>query len=232
MPKTFFLGANWKMHTLPVGALHADSPYHGTKSATVVVFPTYLDLVTCRNAHLVCGAQFARAEDAGAFTGDISMAMLKALDISYVLCGHSERRRHYKETDLAIGSQAAAAAMLNIIPVVCIGETLAEREQGKTEAVLEKQLSGVCPPPSAIIAYEPVWAIGTGKTPSPKEIQAVHRFIRTLLPDKKMRILYGGSMTAKNAHAILHEPDVDGGLIGGASLDPKEFAAIVKAASA
>jgi triosephosphate isomerase len=237
MSKSFFLGANWKMYPPPEGALAPDSPYHDTPGAKVVVFPTSLHLLGCHKAGLVCGAQCARPEQSGAFTGDIGMAMLKAENIPYVLCGHSERRtysedtgKYHDETDQVIAAQVRTAVALNITPVVCIGETLDQRNAGKTEEVLGRQLETIDPPASAIIAYEPVWAIGTGMTPKPPEVVAAHAFIRSRLRDRAMYILYGGSMNPKNAAELLALDGVDGGLIGGASLKPKEFAVIVEAA--
>lgn len=237
MSKSFFLGANWKMNPIPKDAFAPDSPYRDQPGVNIVVFPSPINLLTCHKAGLVCGAQCARPEKSGAFTGDTSMAMLRAEGIPFTLCGHSERRmypgetgKYHTETDQAIAAQVRAAIALNITPVVCIGETLQERESGKTEEVLKRQIETIDPPSSAIIAYEPVWAIGTGEIPELPEVEDAHAFIRSLLRDKAMRILYGGSMNAKNTADLLGLDGVDGGLIGGASIKPDEFAEIVKAA--
>lgn len=237
MSKSFFLGANWKMYPPPEGALAPDSPYHDAPGAKVVIFPTTLHLLACHKAGLVCGAQCARPEQSGAFTGDTGMAMLKTEGIPFVLCGHSERRLHHGETDTMVAAQVRAAVALNIIPVVCIGETLEQRESGKTEEVLGRQIETIDPPSSAIIAYEPIWAISGGDPNKPAastaDAERAHRFIRSLLPPETRtatRILYGGSMKGSNALDLLMQPNIDGGLIGGASLKPKEFAMIVEAA--
>jgi len=237
MSKSFFLGANWKMHPIPKDALAPDSPYHDQPGVKVVVFPSLIHLLPCHKAGLICGAQCARPEQSGAFTGDTGMAMLEAEGIPFVLCGHSDRRRQHGETDEEISAQVRAAVALNITPVVCIGETLEQRESGKTEEVLRRQLETIQPPPSAIIAYEPIWAISGGDPNKPAastaDAENAHRFIRSLLPEASRaitRLLYGGSMKGSNALDLLMQPNIDGGLIGGASLKPKEFAMIVEAA--
>jgi len=162
--------------------------------------------------------------------------MLKTLGCTHVLCGHSERRRYHGETDDMIAAQVSAALALGIIPVLCIGENADEQKLKTTEHVLKHQLSSVIGSQSSqltaqsfLIAYEPVWAIGTGTTPTPKDVQTVHAFIRSLLPNPKTRIIYGGSVTGQNAAEFFRQPDIDGVLVGGASLKPQEFAAIVAA---
>lgn len=197
------------------------------------------------NSPVQLGAQNLSEElKQGAFTGEIHGGMLKDLGCSYVLVGHSERRALYGESDEVVARKFKTAQTCGLIPVLCIGETLSERESGATEAVLQRQLAavldlcGIAAFKNAVLAYEPVWAIGTGKTASPEQAQAAHAFIRGQLHghDAKIanstRILYGGSVKADNAATLFGAPDVDGGLIGGASLKASEFLAICAAAQA
>jgi triosephosphate isomerase (TIM) len=224
------LAANWKMHPAPAGFDKADSAYQPHPKIDVVVFPTFLDLQACVDAELMTGAQCGHAEKDGAHTGDVSMAMIAETGAAYVLCGHSERRAFHGETDAMVRAQATAAIKAGLQPIVCVGETEEERKAGKQEEVVSRQLTDM--PSGIIVAYEPVWAIGTGKTASPEDAQQMHAFIRGLLPHgAKTRILYGGSMTAETCEALLGQPDIDGGLVGGASLKPKEFAAMVACAA-
>lgn len=233
MARRPFIGANIKMNDLPSDL----DAYRRTQDTDVVIFPSALDLQTCMKASLAVGAQCGRADEKGAFTGDISMAMLKKIGVTHVLCGHSEHRKFHGETDQMIAKQVEAAIQNGLTPILCIGETEEQHKAGETTKVLQTQLSIVLQstryPLTAtrsLIAYEPVWAIGTGKTPTVAEIQSTHAFIRSLLPDQAIRILYGGSVKAENAKEIFACDDVDGGLIGGASLDPNGFAKIVLAA--
>ena len=237
--RRLLLAANWKMNPPPAGALqtamgdHSANPYHPHSDIDVVVFPTFLDLHKTTAAGLISGGQYGRSETSGAYTGDISMAMLGAAGCRYVLCGHSERRANHGETDTDIAAQVIAALEQKIHPIVCIGETLEEREKGHAESVVKKQLKALPLESDITIAYEPVWAIGTGKTASAKQAQGMHAFIRSLLPEdrqEKTRILYGGSVKADNAEELLSQPDIDGALIGGASLKPEEFGEMVKIA--
>ncbi len=231
MPRTPLIAANWKMNPAPEGFDAADSPYIPTRNVDVVVFPTALDLAACVAAKISTGAQFARPEEKGAFTGDISMTMVRDLGCTYVLCGHSERRRYHGESDAFVAEQARAALAVELQPVVCVGETEEERNAGNEKQVIERQVSVL--PHGVTIAYEPVWAIGTGKTATPEQAQEMHAFIRSLLPESARattRILYGGSMNAANAESLLRQPDIDGGLIGGASLNIEEFRRIVESA--
>lgn len=189
------------------------------------------------------GAQDVSAHAAGAFTGEVSAAMLVELGCAWVLVGHSERRTYHGETDSIAAAKLTAALRAKLRPVLCIGETLAEREADATESILERQLASVLGTlPAAdlagmVIAYEPVWAIGTGRTATPRQAQAVHAFLRRLVVAAVGRlgqswpILYGGSVRAANAAELFAMPDIDGGLVGGASLDAGEFAAIVRAAA-
>lgn len=221
------LACNWKMNPAPAGCDADGSPYRGNN---VVVFPALTDLPTVREAKLVFGAQCGRSEPKGAFTGDCSMPMLKAAGCTYVLCGHSERRRYHGETDEAVIAAVIAAIEAGLHPIVCIGETQEEHDAGKTHAVLKKQLKHLPSAPRLTIAYEPVWAIGTGNTATERDIADAHACIRSVVQDPAVAILYGGSVNAQNAGAILRVPEVGGLLIGGASLKPDEFAQIVEAA--
>lgn len=235
--RKYLIAANWKMNSPPGGFEAPDSPYRaatavatarGAESAVdVVVLPSFTDLHRCIEAKLIVGAQCGRPELNGAFTGDVSIAMLKDLGCRYVLCGHSERRRYHGETDAFIAEQAAAALEAGLHPIVCVGETAEERKNGKEKDVVKRQLKEL--PSGVTIAYEPVWAIGTGKTATPKDAQEMHSFIRKHVA-AETRILYGGSMHSGNALELLKQPDIDGGLIGGASLKLDEFKKIVEIA--
>lgn len=193
---------------------------------------------------LLGGQNLSAQEKPGAFTGEIHGGMLKDVGCTYVLVGHSERRALYGETDAIVAAKFKTAQLSGLQPVLCIGETLAEREAGQTEAVISRQLDavtescGIASFRSAVVAYEPVWAIGTGRTASPQQAQEVHAFIRARLAAKdakisnSLRILYGGSVKADNAAELFAREHVDGGLIGGASLKASEFMAICAAAYA
>ena len=233
--RRLLIAANWKMHPAPKGWDGKDGCYMTKKDVDVVVFPTFLDLERCIKAGLTVGAQYGMSEPDGAFTGDISMKMLAAIGCTYVLCGHSERRLHHDETDVMVAAQAKAAIDVGVHPIVCVGETLEERESGKEHDVIRKQMKAVSSLP-VTFAYEPVWAISGGDPTKPacdpQQAQEIHAFIRSLLPfsrQSEARILYGGSMKPENAAPLLSQPDIDGGLVGGASLDQKAFAAIVAA---
>ena len=186
------------------------------------------------------GAQDVSAHASGAYTGEVSAAMLKELGCRFAIVGHSERRQYHGETDQLVADKAKAALAAGITPIVCIGETLAEREAGHTEEVVKRQLAAVIHTnghciSEIVVAYEPVWAIGTGKTASPEEAQAVHAVLRAQLKAAtdqfaRVKILYGGSMNAANAASLLAQRDIDGGLIGGASLKAPDFLTIIAAA--
>ena len=186
------------------------------------------------------GAQDVSAQEQGAFTGEISAAMLKDFACRYAIVGHSERRQYHAETDALVASKAQRALAAGITPIVCVGETLAEREANQTEAVVKRQLAAVIHAVAhctseIVVAYEPVWAIGTGKTATPEMAQAVHAVLRKQISaatqhPERVKILYGGSMNAANAASLLAQPDIDGGLIGGASLKAADFLQIVAAA--
>ncbi len=208
-------------------------PFTALKSVSDVVSET----------QIAVGAQNMSSEDEGAYTGEICHTMLKELFVRYVILGHSERREYYKENDFWINKKVLKALEKNLRPILCVGETLAQREANETEKVVEVQIrEGLKDVPASaytelVIAYEPVWAIGTGKTATAEQAQEVHAFIRGVVKDmvgaeaaNAVRIQYGGSMKPANAEELLSQPDIDGGLIGGAALDATSFAAIVKAA--
>ena len=186
------------------------------------------------------GAQDLSPHEVGAFTGEISGAMLKEFGVRYCLVGHSERRQYHFETDVLVAAKTRCALACGITPIVCVGETLAEREAGQTEAVVKRQLAAVIHAnghciSEIVVAYEPVWAIGTGKTASVEQAQQVHAMLRAQLhaasnQADRIHILYGGSMNAANAAQLLAQPDIDGGLVGGASLKAPDFLSIIASA--
>jgi len=208
-------------------------PFTAIKAVSDVVSETLINV----------GAQNMSSEENGAYTGEISHAMLKELFVRYVILGHSERRQYYKENDFWINRKVLKALERKLRPILCVGEKLEDREAGNTEKVVDVQVrEGLKDVPAAaysdlVIAYEPVWAIGTGKTATSEQAQEVHAFIRGIIRDmageqaaNAVRIQYGGSMKPDNAAELLAQPDIDGGLIGGAALDANSFVAIVKAA--
>ncbi len=238
------IAANWKMFPPPEGFDSVDSPYRSTNNAEVMVFAPFPYLQACVKAGLTTGAQCGHPDDTGAHTGCVSMAMIKQVGCDAVLCGHSERRQQNGETDVFVMQQATSALDHGLHPIVCIGETGEQRKAGSAQAVVQSQLSLIFPlfsraPRDAAkaaltIAYEPVWAIGTGVNATPEEAEEMHAFIRSLLPDfakKSTRILYGGSVKADNAKGLLSQKNIDGALVGGASIKPDEFRKIVEAAN-
>ena len=249
MRRTLIAG-NWKMNG---SSSSIEALINGLKdglsevtNADMAVCPPsiYLPLVKdlIGDAAIALGSQNVCDQESGAFTGEIAPSMLKEFNCQYALVGHSERRSLYGESDELVASRFAMARNSGLIPVLCIGETLEEREAGITEQVVSRQLDavivaqGIKAIADSVIAYEPVWAIGTGKTASPEQAQEVHAYIRNKLSAldaavaEKVQILYGGSMNAANAKELLSQPDIDGGLIGGASLRPADFLAIGKSA--
>jgi len=190
---------------------------------------------------IALGSQDVSAQESGAYTGEISAAMLKDFGTRYAIVGHSERRQFHGETDATVATKATRALAAGITPIVCVGETLAEREAGRTEEVVKRQLAAVIHAnghciSEIVVAYEPVWAIGTGKTATPEMAQQVHAVLRAQLQAAsehadRVHILYGGSMNAANAQQLLAQPDIDGGLVGGAALKAADFLAIIAAAS-
>ncbi|MDP9084705.1 MAG: triose-phosphate isomerase [Pseudomonadota bacterium] len=245
------VAGNWKMH----GALTTNQALLAELEMRlkpdwpidIAVFPPYVYLADAvrmlDGGRIAVGAQDVCAESGGAFTGQVCAPMLKDVGCTYVIVGHSERRRWYHEDDALVARKFAAVLEVGLSPVLCVGETLEEREARQTEAVIGRQLDAVVAMHGiggfarAILAYEPVWAIGTGRTASPEQAQAVHEFLRSRIhkQDAKMarhlRILYGGSVKAGNASELFAMPDVDGGLVGGASLSADEFQQICAAAA-
>jgi len=245
------VAGNWKMHgSLSMvqeltAALKAD-PITSDPEVNVAVFPPFVYLPETRacldGSPIHWGAQNLSEHESGAYTGEVAASMLLDTGCRYVLVGHSERRTLYGETDEIVARKFRAARQAGLIPVLCIGETLEEREADQTEAVIERQLKAVLDSETiqelgtGVIAYEPVWAIGTGKTATPDQAQAVHQFIRGKLATHdaiiadSMTILYGGSVKGSNAADLFGMPDIDGGLVGGASLKAQEFLEIVRSA--
>ena len=238
---------NWKMNGGRVAnaellaALKAAEPWDAGV-AVCAPYPYLADVaLSLQGSRIVWGAQDCSAHDSGAYTGEVSAAMLAEFGCHYAIVGHSERRAYHAESDQLVADKAKAALAHKLTPVVCVGETLAEREAGQTDAVVKRQLSAVIHTlahciSQVVVAYEPVWAIGTGKTATPEQAQAVHAVLRAQLhaatqKSAEMLILYGGSVKADNAVQLFSQPDIDGGLIGGASLKVTDFAAICKAAS-
>jgi triosephosphate isomerase len=231
---------NWKLHTtLGEAVALASAVVHGADdlAADVGVCPPFvwLDAVAerLRGSRVALGAQTVSAEAKGAFTGEVSAAMLAEVGCRYAIVGHSERRALFGETDALVARKAAAAQAAGLTPVVCVGETLEERDAGDAERVvvdsLRASLDGVAASP-LVVAYEPVWAIGTGRTASPEQAQAMHAALRPVVATGTP-ILYGGSVKADNAAELFAQPDLDGALVGGASLDAEAFLAIARAAS-
>ena len=244
------VAGNWKMHgTRSENARLIEeitSRYPADPAAECIVCPPYVYLQEVgrqlRDSTILLGAQDVCADPQGAFTGEVSAAMLKDVGCQYVIVGHSERRLLYRESDQLVARKFAGAQAKALVPILCVGEQLAERESGRTRDVVARQLDAVlelCGTQtleSAVIAYEPVWAIGTGRNATPEQAQEVHAFIRARVAARDAtiaggaRILYGGSVKASNAAELFTMPDVDGGLVGGASLKADEFLAILAAA--
>jgi triosephosphate isomerase len=240
------VAGNWKMHGSHsanaelLAGISAARPF-ACDVAVCVPYP-YLSetAVALASSDLRWGAQDCSAHAQGAYTGEVSVAMLAEFGCRYVIVGHSERRQYHAETDQLVADKAKIALASGLTPIVCVGETLAQREAGETEAVVKRQLSAVihalghCAG-EMVVAYEPVWAIGTGRVATPEQAQAVHALLRAQLKAAtahadEMKILYGGSMKPDNAATLMAQPDIDGGLIGGASLKAADFVAICRAA--
>lgn len=246
------VAANWKMHgsrefieeLLVTLTRRLDAQ---SEDVEIVVCPPSPYLGLCqellRNSPILLGAQNAHEAGSGAYTGEVAAQMLNDFDVAMVILGHSERRALFAETDVQIAAKCQSVIAQGMTPILCVGETLREREGGQAEGVVARQLNAVldvCSIASmadAVIAYEPVWAIGTGKTATPAQAQEMHAFVRSLLSKRDsaiatdMRILYGGSVNASNAAQLFAEQDIDGGLVGGASLKPEEFITICKSVS-
>ena len=248
------IAGNWKMHKTHLEAMHLvqalahELAGHDYDKVEVVVCPAFTALRTIQTLidsdryEFGLGAQNMYVEKEGAFTGEVSPPMLAALQVRYVILGHSERREIFNESDEDVNAKVRAAFANGLTPIMCCGETDAEREAGETDSKVERQvragLKGVKPEQArtAVIAYEPIWAIGTGKTATPEDAQATCALVRRVVADvfdqsvaDDVRVLYGGSMKPGNAAALTGQPDIDGGLVGGASLDAGDFSAIVKA---
>jgi triosephosphate isomerase len=250
--KQKLIAGNWKMngglaanealvHGVQQGLAQA---LNGKKAGVAVCVPAaYLSQVQqlVQGSGIDVGSQDVSAHEQGAYTGEISAGMLKDFAVRYAIVGHSERRQYHGETDEQVATKAQRALSAGITPIVCVGETLAEREAGQTEEVVKRQLAAVIHSnghciSEIVVAYEPVWAIGTGKTATPEQAQAVHAVLRGQLKAAtehadRVQILYGGSMNAANAAQLLTQPDIDGGLIGGAALKPADFLTIIAAAA-
>ena len=241
------IAGNWKMN----GSLAANeallaalaqglSAKPACDIAVCVPAPYLAQVQSLKVAAIDLGSQDISTQSTGAYTGEVSATMLKDFGARYAIVGHSERRQYHGETDVLVANKAKAALAAGITPIVCVGETLAEREAGRTEEVVKRQLAAVIHTnghciSEIVVAYEPVWAIGTGKTASPEEAQAVHAVLRAQLKaatdqSARIKILYGGSMNAANAASLLAQADIDGGLIGGASLKAVDFLSIIAAA--
>jgi triosephosphate isomerase len=246
-----FIAGNWKMFTTPDEAAALAKALKvkvvNIHKVEMAVCPPFTNLSTVaellKGTAIRLGAQNLYWEAEGAFTGEISAKMLRGAGCDYVLIGHSERRQYFGETDSTVNRRLKRALAAGLLPIVCVGETLAQRQAGETEKVVEAQVRGALAEISAadfmkvVIAYEPVWAIGTGVNATSEQAQQVHSFIRQLLENlynrelsAACRIQYGGSVKPANAAELLRQPDVDGALVGGASLQAESFAAIIKAA--
>jgi triosephosphate isomerase len=249
--RNFLVAGNWKMHgdeasnrTLVAGILDG-AP--ASDNVSLLVCPPYPYLASVASqlegSRVQLGAQNVSEHEAGAYTGEVAPAMLHDVGCRYAIVGHSERRTLFGESSAQVADKMAAALAAGLEPILCIGETLDEREAGSTEQVVSEQLAaavernGIAAFASAVIAYEPVWAIGTGMTATPEQAQDVHRFIRSVLAKhdadvgEDVQILYGGSVKGDNAAGLFGMPDIDGGLIGGASLKAADFLAIARAAT-
>ncbi|MFM2120975.1 MAG: hypothetical protein RL722_2443 [Pseudomonadota bacterium] len=238
---------NWKMHGSHAAnaellqGISAARPFVA-KAAVCVPFPYLSEVaVTLANSGITWGSQDVSAHEQGAYTGEVSAAMLAEFGCRYAIVGHSERRALHGESDQLVADKAKAALAKGITPIVCVGETLAQRDAGETEAVVKRQLSAVIHSLThcvgeIVVAYEPVWAIGTGRTATPAQAQAVHAVLRAQLAAATphaavMKLLYGGSVKPDNARELLGQPDIDGALVGGAALKAADFVAILRAAA-
>jgi triosephosphate isomerase (TIM) len=243
------IAGNWKMYKTPAEAADYVRTFlplvAGVSDRDIMIAPPYpaLDTVAAalRGSAVALGAQDVFWENEGAFTGQVSPKMLCAVGCRYAIIGHSERRQFFGETDDTVNRKIRAAVSAGLVPVMCVGESEAERDAGQTLSILDKQVKGGLKGffaeqmGSLVIAYEPVWAIGTGKTATSAQAQEAHRFIRSLVDSllgaasaAAIRILYGGSVKPENVSELMSMPDIDGGLVGGASLNPESFAKIVR----
>jgi len=245
--RTWMVAGNWKMNTtLNEAEALARSVKDGTRGmdrGAIVLAPPFTALKTVyetiRGSHVTLAAQNMYVQDKGAYTGEVSPLMLKDIGCTYVIIGHSERRKYFKETDEEVNEKVKKALSSGLFPIVCVGETESEREKGITEFVVaaqvKKALYGIADIQHVVIAYEPVWAIGTGKNATPMEAEAVHSFIRQIIRTmysesvaNNLMILYGGSVTPDNIGDLIAMEDIDGALVGGASLKADSFIGIIK----
>jgi triosephosphate isomerase len=222
------IAGNWKMYKTPSQTAEFCAAFEPPGGVDVVVCPPYTSLREAVASGLDVYAQNVHWADAGAFTGEISAGMLLELGVKGSIVGHSERRQHFGETDEGTARRAAAALEAGLSVIACVGETEEERERDETKDVLRRQVSVLGAHEQLVVAYEPVWAIGTGKTATTDQAQQAHAFIKMLLP---VPVLYGGSVKPENAEELLSQPDVDGALVGGASLDLDSFTAICETAA-
>jgi triosephosphate isomerase len=248
MSRKPFIAGNWKLNLTGdegVALIQALAPAAQASKAEIAVCPTALALPAVVKAAagtaIGVGGQNCHWEEKGAFTGEISASLLKAAGAKYVILGHSERRQYFGETDQTVNKRLKAVLGQGLVPILCIGETLAERDGGKLQDVLSRQVTGALAGFAAaqletlVVAYEPVWAIGTGRTATTAQAQEAHAFVRGVLRGivgvlaDRVRLQYGGSVKADNAKDLLSQPDVDGALVGGASLKAADFAAILAA---
>jgi triosephosphate isomerase len=246
--RTPYIAANWKMHkTVAEAAAFVDAllPRIAATQNDVVICPPFTALTAVVERRygtaVKVAAQNMHEQDSGAFTGEVSAPMLAELDVEAVVLGHSERRQYFEETDEALACKVPAALAAGLEPILCVGESEEAHDADQTKGVLERQLQADLAAVDSgklaevVVAYEPIWAIGTGRTATPEQAQEVCAFIRDVLRERgavadAVRILYGGSVKPANAAELMAQPDIDGALVGGASLDPEEFAAIVETA--
>lgn len=247
--RTPIIAGNWKLNNTISEAVSLTTALKplvaGCRDVEIIVAPPFTALAsvssTIAGSNIRLAAQDVYSEDSGAFTGEVSVPMLKDVGCGYVIIGHSERRQYFGETNESVNQKVKAVLGHGLKPIICVGEQLEDRESGQTEAVIESHVTGgiaglsATDLASSVIAYEPIWAIGTGKTATPEQAQEVHAFIRGLLAAahsaevaSQIRIQYGGSVNPENASALMAQPDVDGALVGGASLEAEAFAQIVK----
>jgi triosephosphate isomerase len=222
------IAGNWKMYKWPSQTIEFCRAFNPPPDVDIVVCPPYTSLREAVESGLTTYAQNVHWEREGAFTGEISAPMLLELGVAGSLVGHSERRRYFGETDETTARRVSGALEAGLGVIACVGETGEERERGETETVLRRQLSVLSAHERLVVAYEPVWAIGTGKTATPEMAQEAHAFVKTLLD---VPVLYGGSVKPENAEELLAQPDVDGALVGGASLEVDTFMAICETAA-
>ena len=255
MSRTPLISGNWKMHLNHLEAIQLcqklsyELARHRYDQVEVSLHPPFVDMRSCQTVidadrlEFKLGAQNCHPKDSGAFTGEVSPTMLAKLEVSYVIVGHSERRALFGETDEIVAAKAAAVAKHGMTPIICVGETLSDREEGRAAEVVSTQLRGSLAKltrtqfETLVVAYEPVWAIGTGRNASPEDAQDMCATARNVVNDirsgvgDQVRIQYGGSVKPVNAAELLRQPDIDGALVGGASLDAVQFARIVQSAA-